>query len=119
MSTLNKFPDISRKPEQEGFRDEPTGQAVLIADMASGYPLLNKLFTFDPRNIEFELRAVLEADAGTVMQFYEDNKDVPFYWFNDQKKETIEVCFLKKPRCRLDGRRDLWRILISFLQTSP
>lgn len=116
---MNTFPDILRKPEQEGFSDEPTGKAVLVGDMASGYPLLNKLFTFDPRIIGFELRAVTDANKLTLMQFYEDNKDKPFYWFNDQSKTTMEVCFVSKPRCRLDGRGDLWRIIIELGKTSP
>lgn len=116
---MNTFPNIERKPEQRGFSVEPTGEAVLIGSVASGYPLLNKLFTYDPEIIKFELPAVIDADKITVMQFYNDNKDVPFYWYNDQARETIEVCFYSQPKCRLDGRRDLWRITIELIQVSP
>jgi len=116
---MDTFPDILRKPEQEGFTDEPTGKAVLIGDMASGYPLLNKLFTFDPPEKKFELRAVIDADKCTIMQFYEDHKDKPFNWFNDQNKTMLEVCFISKPTCKLDGRGDLWRITIELRQTIP
>ena len=115
---MNTFPDISRKPNQT-FSDEPSGKAVLIADIASGYPLLNKLFTFDPRTFSFEMPCVPEVYKLEIMEFYEDNKDVPFYWLNKQDKKTYEVVFISKPGCRLDGRGDLWRIQLNFLQATP
>jgi len=115
---MNTFPDISRKPNQN-FSDEPSGKAVLIGDMASGYPFLNKLFTFDSRIFIFEMPGVPEADKLEIMQFYEDNKDVPFYWLNKQDKTTYEIIFVCKPKCRLDGRGDLWRITLSLRQSAP
>ena len=116
---MNTFPNIDRKPDAEGYVREPSGGAVQIGETASGYPLLNTLFTFEPDIIEFELRLVADADMRTVLQFYEDNKGVPFYWYDDQAKETIEVCFSRKPGCRLDGTPDLWRISIGLKQTNP
>jgi len=116
---MNTFPNIDRKPDVEGFVREPSGGAVLIGETASGYPVLNKLFTFEPDVIKFELRLVADADKGTVMQFYEDNKDVPFYFYDDQAKETLEVCFAVKPSCRLDGTPDMWRISIEMKPTTP
>ena len=115
---MNTFPDIDRKPNQT-FSDEPSDKAVLIGDMASGYPFLNKLFTFDPRTFEFEIPCVPNADKLEVMQFYEDNKDVPFYWLNKQDKTRYEIVFVRKPTCRLEGRGDLWRMGFSFRQTTP
>ena len=116
---MNTFLNIGRKPDAEGFVREPAGGAVVIGETASGYPVLNKLFTFEPDIIEFELRGVIDPDMQTVMDFYEDNKDVPFYWYDDQGKKTYEVCFAGKPGCRLDGCVDLWRITIKFKQTNP
>lgn len=115
---MNTFPDISRKPNQN-FSDEPSGKAVLIGDMASGYPLVNKLFTFDPRTFDFEMPCVPELDKLEIMEFYENNKDVPFYWFNKQDKTMYEVIFISKPGCRLQGRGDLWNIRIMLRQNSP
>jgi len=115
---MNTFPNIDRKPESEGFVREPSGGAVVIGDAASGYPVLNKLFTFEPDIIRGELRLVADADKGTVMQFYKDNKDVPFYFYDDQAKETLEVCFTGKPSCRLEETPDMWRITIGLKQTS-
>lgn len=115
---MNTFPDILRKPNQN-FSDEPSGKAVLIADIASGYPLLNKLFTFDPRDFVFEMPCVPEADKLEIMQFYEDNKDVPFYWFNKQDNTQYEVISISKPTCRLEGRGDLWRMGFHFRQSTP
>ena len=116
---MNTFPDIERKPESEGFSREPSGGAVIIGDTASGYPVLNKIITFEPDVIKFELRLVADPDMLTVMQFYEDNKDVPFYWYDDQAKETLEVCFAAPPSCRLEDTPDMWRIAIEFKLTSP
>lgn len=113
------FPDISRKPS-EVFSDEPPDEAVLVADLASGYPHLNKLFTFSPRTFNFEMPCVPEADKLWIMEFYENNKEVPFYWLNKQDKMVYEVVFLSKPKCRLesDGCGDLWRISMSLRQAS-
>lgn len=115
---MNTFPVISRKPSQV-FSDEQSDKAVLVGDMASGYPLINKLFTFDPRTFSFEMPCVPEADKQEIMAFYENNKDVPFYWLNKQDNMTYEVAFVSKPGCRLDGRGDLWRITLSLRQTTP
>ena len=114
---MNTFPNISRKPNQT-FSDEPSGKAVLVADMASGYPHLNKLFTFDPRTFSFEMPAVPEVYKLEIMEFYENNKEVPFYWLNKQDGTTYEVIFISKPGCRLDGRGDLWRIALNLRQSS-
>lgn len=112
------FPIISRKPSQI-FSDEKSSEAVLVGDMASGYPLLNKLFTFDPRTFIFELPGVLEADKLLIMNFYEVHKDTSFPWYNDQDHTWYEVCFVGKPGCKLDGRGDLWRISLMLRQVSP
>ena len=114
---MNTFPYNVRSPNLN-FSDEPSDKAVLIADVASGYPLIIKLFTFDPRTFSTELPAVPEADKLEIMTFYEDNKDVPFYWTNKQDKTQYEVVFISKPGCRLDGRKDLWRITLNLRQTS-
>lgn len=113
---MNTFPDISRKPNQT-FSDEPSGEAVQVADKASGYPSLNKLFTFDPREFSFEMPCVPETEKLEIMEFYENNKDVPFYWLNKQDHTNYEVVFISKPGCRLDGRADLWRITLNLRQS--
>jgi len=115
---MNTFPSDVRSPNLV-FSDEKSDDAVLIAEMASGYPLLNKQFTFDPRTFSFEMPCVSEADKLEIMAFYEANKDVPFYWTNKQDSTQYEVAFAGKPGCRIDGRRDLWRITLSLRQTSP
>ena len=116
---MNTFPNIERKPDAERFSREPCGDAVLIGETASGYPVLNKLVTFEPDVIRFELRFTPDAHKATVMQFYEDNKEITFYFYDDQAKETIEVCFTARPSCRLDGTPDMWRIGIELKQTKP
>lgn len=115
---IYSFPFITRKPSLN-FSDEKSTEAVLIADMASGYPLLNKLFTFDPRTFSFELPCVPEADKKLIMAFYENHKDVPFPWLNDQDGTEYEVVFVSRPGCRLDGRGDLWNITLNLRQSTP
>lgn len=111
------FPGLSRKPSHT-FSDEPSDRAVVVGSTASGYPVLNKQFTFDPRTFTPELRSLSEADKLTVMAFYEQHKDIPFPWYNEQDDTTYEVCFTEPPRCRMDGRKDLWRIQLNLLQTT-
>ena len=117
-ATIISFPGLSRKPSHN-FSDEKDSKAVLVHSTASGYPILNKLFTFDGRTFTPELRSVFEVDKLAVMAFYEINKDKEFPWYNEQDTMWYTVCFTQKPRCRLDGRNDLWRIQLNFLQTEP
>lgn len=113
------FPTISRKPSHNFF-DEKSTEAVLLADTESGYSLLNKLFTFDPRTFKFELPCVSDADKKLIMAFYENHKDVPFPWINDQDGNTeYTVVFVGRPGCRLDGRGDLWKITVTLRQSEP
>ena len=115
---MNTFPTISRGPSLN-FSDEKSDEAVLVADVASGYPQPNKQFTFDPRTFKFDMPNVPDADKLTVIAFYEANKDLSFYWTNDQDGVQYEVVFLSKPRCRIDGRIDFWRIGLSLRLSSP
>lgn len=115
---VTPFPLIGRTPSHK-FSDETTKTAVLVGSTASGYPVLNKQFTFDPRTFSVELRSVIDADKLIVMDFYELNKDFVFPWYNDQDDTWYEVCFIVKPRCRMDGRKDLWRINLELMQTTP
>ena len=115
---MTVWPVIVRKGSHT-FSDEPSNEAVLVGSTASGYPVLNKLFTFDPRTFGFTLRSVVDADKITIMDFYEDNKEVPFFWTNPQNDVTYEVAFVRPPRPRMDGRKDLWRLDIELRQTSP
>lgn len=111
------FPGIGRTPSHN-FRDEPSNAAVIVGATDSGYPVLNKQFTFDPRTFTPELRSVIDADKVIVLDFYEIFKDKNFPWYNIQDDTTYEVCFTRPPRCRMDGRKDLWRIQLELLQTS-
>lgn len=112
------FPTLSRKPSHT-FSDEKSSEAVLTGSMASGYPVLVKQFTFDPRTFILVLHLLPEVDKLAVDAFYENYKDVPFSWYNDQDDTWYEVCFVSKPRCRIEGRVDLWRIDLAFRQNSP
>lgn len=116
---MNTFPYELHAPSREGFRDEPSDEAMLIGSYASGYPLLNKQFTFAPRTFEFEKRHVSQATKETYMAFYKANKDVAFYWTNEQEGVQHEIAFARKPRCRIDGDKDEWRISFEFIQTTP
>lgn len=115
---METWPVIARKGSHI-FSDEPDDNAVLVGSTASGYPVLNKLFTFDPRTITFELYSVVDVDKLKIMAFYENNKEVPFYWPNSQDSVTYEATFVKKPRCRIDGRKDLWRLQIVLRLITP
>lgn len=114
---VSSFPGLSRKPSHN-FSDEPSDDAVLVGSTASGYPVLIKLFTFGARSFTYELRSVSNTDKLTIMEFYETHKDLEFPWYNAQDATWYNVVFVNKPNCRMDGRVDLWRILIMLEQVS-
>ena len=116
-SMISSFPAVSRTPSHN-FSDEKADNAVLVNSTESGYPVLNKQFTFDPRIFNVEYRSVSQADKETIMTFYENHKDLTFPWYNIQDSTWYEVCFISKPSCRMDGRKDLWRLGIELCQTS-
>lgn len=118
VSAICSFPRIGRKPGHR-FGDETTKEAVSVGSTASGYPVFNKLFTFDPRTFSLEYHLVTDADKLIVMNFYDTHKDLSFPWYNDQNHSWYETGFVAKPKCRIDGRRDLWRINLELIQTSP
>jgi len=108
---------LSRKPSHR-FSDEKSDEAVSMGNTASGYVVLNKVFTFDPRTFIVVFRLLTEADKLAIMAFYENYKDVLFFWYNHQDHVSYEVCFVNKPRCQIDGRVDLWRIGLVLRQNS-
>ena len=115
---MNTFPHTIHAPDDKTFRDEKSDEAVLIESMASGYPLMNKLFTFDAITFTRDLRFVSQTNKLTIMAFYEANKDVPFYWTNEQDDIQYEVGFVSKPECTSDGEKEVWRITYKVRQTS-
>lgn len=115
---MNTFPHTIHSPSDKVFLDETSDEAVLIASTASGYPSINKQFTFDPVTFFRDLRFVSQANKLTIMTFYENNKDVPFYWTNEQDDVQYEVAFVSKPRHASDGEKGLWRISYALRQTS-
>lgn len=116
---MNTFPTLSTGPSDQFFSDEHDLETVLVGSTASGYPVLNKLFTFDPRTFTYEIRFISNADKLTLIAFYNANKDVPFYWTNDQDDVEYEVVFLGPPGCKVDGGKDVWRIFLGLKQYSP
>jgi len=116
---MDAFPHTLHKPARANFKDEPDDNSVEIGSTASGYLVLNKLITFDPRTFSFDERLVIDSHKLIIMAFYESHKDVPFYWYNVQDKTQYEVAFVSKPVCVNDGRDDLWRINFAFRQTTP
>lgn len=116
---MNTFPHTIHAPDLDNFHDEQSDEAVLIGSMSSGYPLMNKQFTFDPRTFSFDLRFVINADKLTIMAFYEANKELSFYWTNEQDDIQYEVGFVSKPVCQNEGgERNLWKISLVLRQTS-
>lgn len=113
------FPELSRSPGARGFSEELSDEAVAIGTKASGLPVVNKLFTFDPKTWKYTLYSVSQADKESIITFYNTYKDVPFDWTNAQNEETYEVIFGAKPDCQLDGLKTIWRIQLILIQYSP
>lgn len=117
---MNTFPTLDRSPNIQGFADEYSDESVQIASTASGYPVLNELFTFDPRTWNYTLSYVDQTDKDTLMSFYQSNKAVPFYWLNEQDDTIYEVVFTQKPTCRMqdDDDNELWEIGLVLRQSA-
>ena len=110
------FPVLSRFPGAQGYIEETSKDTVEVASKASGLPIVNKLFTFDPKTWKYNLFLVSQADKNTVAAFYEANKDVPFDWYNYQEATTYEVIFEQPPQYSLDKIKIRWQISLTLTQ---
>ena len=115
---MASFPNLSRFPGASGFTEKLSNDTVQVASKASGLPVVNKLFTFDPKTWKHTLYLVSQADKESVMTFYENNKDVPFSWLNKQDSVTYEVIFEQPPQCQMDKIKTRWKITLTLLQYS-
>jgi len=116
------FPVLTRKGSKAGYLEVHSKDAVHVASKASGLPVVNKLFTFDPMTWKYSLKLVTNADKATLMTFYNANEDVPFDWFNPQDGNTYEVIFNMPPQCIMDGSDGTniyWKIVLNLTQYSP
>ena len=117
------FPVLTRLGSSKGYSETHSRDAVNVASKASGLPVLNKLFTFDPKTWKYTLKLVTDADKDTLDAFYLANKDVPFDWVNPNPEDagTYEVIFDKPPQCKVagsDGTSTYWNIMLTLTQYS-
>lgn len=112
------FPTLSTSPEYEGWVDEYGDETVIRDSYASGYPLLNPQFTFDPKNFRHVLRRVSQADKETIVSFYNSSKSQEMFWLNEQDGEIYFVVFTRKPRCQSDGARSMWKLELNLRQVA-
>ena len=110
------FPTLSAYPKIEGFIDEYSDETIVRDSYASGYPLLNPYFSFDPKNFSHVMRHISQADKETLSTFYRDNKTNNIFWTNEQDDTTYLVIFTHKPNCELDGEKSKWKIELGFRQ---
>lgn len=108
---LSRGPGIAWK---EGYPNT----SVKIASAASGLPVINELFTFDPMTWVGVFNMTSQADKETIATFYQANKGVAFKWLNPQDSSTYEVIFTHPPKMQLDRISTLWRIAVTFRQYS-
>ena len=113
------FPVLSRSPGSRSFTEQLSKSTVQIASKASGLPVVNKIFTFDPKTWAYTLTLVSQVDKASVITFYEANKDIPLSWANAQDGNTYEVIFDGPPKCKLDKLKERWQISLTFIQYSP
>ena len=113
---MNTFPTLSSGQRMEGFIHEYGDLTSILTDPKYGAALFINRATFDAWYFTFSLRLVSDTDKDTLEAFYQANKEVVFYWLNEQDDETYEVIFLEKPHCELDGQKDRWKIDIKLVQ---
>ena len=98
---MNTFPfsSLSCKPSVRDYGDDYTDKAVKIADYSSGYPIVNKLFTFVPKEFTITIPAASDADKTAVDAFYLANMEDVIYMLNPKDKVTYQVIFTAPPHC--------------------
>ncbi len=104
------FPTFSTSPKREGFVDEYSNDIVIVDTYASGYPLINPQFTFNPKFFSYDMYYVSQTDKESYMTFYENNKNNNILWTNEQDDNIYIVIFTEKPNCELQGAKEEWKI---------
>ncbi len=115
------FPVLTRKGSVNGYSETNSKNAVSVGSKASGLPIVNKLFTFDPMTWKYTLSLASNADKATLKAFYIANQDVPFDWVNPQDTNTYEVVFDRPPQISMagsDGTNIYWKITLTLTQYS-
>ena len=115
---MNTFPTLTRKPTASSFTEEYSDEAVSRSDYASGYPLINSEFTFDPKNFSYTLEYAPDADRTLIENFYASNKALVFNWVHLKTGVTYEVIFKSKPRVSMSKVPDKWHISIDLRQAT-
>jgi hypothetical protein len=118
---MNTFPALTASPDIASFVEDYSSEAVEIASYASGYPCINEHFTFDPMTWQYTLSNVSQTDKDTLLNFYQLNKGVSFYWENEQDSTVYDVIFVQQPSRRMQNNDDksLWSISMVVRQASP
>ena len=121
MNTYPAESSLGTSPSISGFGESLSSDAVQVASTTSGFPLLNKQFTFNPKTWSFTLGNVSQTAKAAIMAFYAANESLEFYWKNEQDNITYTVCFVSPPVARLQGddNKSLWSIRMQLLQTAP
>ena len=112
------FPTLSSYPKIEGFIDEYSDETIVRDSYASGYPLINPYFSFDPKNYSYVMRFMSQADKESLSTFYRDNKVNKIFWPNEQDDNTYLVIFTRKPSCELDGANNKWKMDLGLRQVA-
>lgn len=115
------FPTITQKYNISNWLEMHTPNAVSTASSASGCPIRNRLFTFDPLNWAYSLKLVSAADKATLETFYKANKGVPFDWDHPITAVTYEVIFAAPPTWTIASSSRLisYNVALNLTQYSP
>ena len=113
---MNTYPITLSVGQSFDFADEYSSETVETANKASGTPLRNKLFTFDPRNFKYSYHNATTTDKDAINTFYQANIDVPFTWSNQQTGTSFTVVFAAPPQAKNAGEKDVWNITMQLRQ---
>ena len=119
------FPVLTSKGSAKGCSVSYSKDAISAARAASGLPVINKIFTFDPITFEYTVgNLISNADKVTLLAYYDDHKGIAFDWTNPDPDNNItyEVKFLKPPTVSVsghDGTNTFWKISLTLIQYSP
>ena len=106
----------TRSPSIESYTEPLPASAVAEASYASGYPLVDDLFTFTPDIWAHHIRGISTVQKNQIKAHWKQSKGEEFPWYNELDEEFYIVVYFGLPTFALDTKVGLWRVDLAFRQ---
>jgi hypothetical protein len=113
---MNTFPVFTFWPDADNYVEELPGEAVQIAAVETGYPLVAENYTVSLPLWKQVLSHLTAAEKVVLVDFYKANKGNAFWWWNYDAQRFYQVIFAAPVAPRLAGVRGVWRAEVQLRQ---